>query len=179
MGISRQTAGKRLRRSRSGEGLSNRSSPPDVEERVCEARSSMLLAPLGLAAATGVPARARARGSSPGGHAEARRRRPRDWEAAPPRPGRPVRYERERPGELPRVDVKKAARMPGGGGHRALGRGCGSARARARPGLRVAVDDFGRVALRRAAARRAQGRLRGVHGPVPALLRGHGRAGRA
>lgn len=59
MGISRQTAGKWLRRSRSGEGLSDRSSrprrlarltPPEVEERVCEARSSMLLALLGLAA---------------------------------------------------------------------------------------------------------------------------------
>ena len=70
MGISRQTAGKWLRRSRSGEGLSDRSSrprrparltPPDVEERVCEARSSMLLAPLGLAATTGVPARTCAR----------------------------------------------------------------------------------------------------------------------
>ncbi len=70
MGISRQTAGKWLRRSRSGEGLSDRSSrprrlarltPPEVEERVCEARSSMLLAPLGLAATTGVPARTCAR----------------------------------------------------------------------------------------------------------------------
>lgn len=63
MGISRQTAGKWLRRSRSGEGLPDRSSrprrparltPPDVEERVCEARSSMPLAPLGSAATTGV-----------------------------------------------------------------------------------------------------------------------------
>ncbi len=53
MGVSRQTAGKWLRRSRSGEGLSDRSSrprrlaratPPDVEDRVCEARSSTLLA---------------------------------------------------------------------------------------------------------------------------------------
>lgn len=55
MGVSRQTASKWLRRSRSGEGLSDRSSRPrrlarstprDVEDRVCEARSSLLLAPL-------------------------------------------------------------------------------------------------------------------------------------
>ena len=40
---------------------------------------------------------------------------------------RPLRYERERPGELVHVDVKKTARIPDGGGHRALGRGCVSA----------------------------------------------------
>ena len=66
MGISRQTASKWLRRSRSGEGLSDRSSrphrlarltPPEAEERVAAARRELLLAPLALAAATGVPAR--------------------------------------------------------------------------------------------------------------------------
>jgi hypothetical protein len=35
-----------------------------------------------------------------------------------------VRYERERPGELARLDVKKLGRIPdGGGGRRAHGRG--------------------------------------------------------
>lgn len=178
MGISRQTAGKWLRRSRSGEGLSDRSSrprrlarltPPEVEERVCEPRSSMLLAPLGLAATTGVPARTCARIVS-------RRGMPRladvdrvTGEARRRGPVAPVRYERERPGELLHVDVKKVARIPDGGGHRALGRGL--------PARRRRRLQQGR--LRRAAARRAQGHLRGVHGPVPALLRGHGRAGRA
>ena len=124
MGNSRPTAGKRLRRSRSGEGLSDRSSrprrlarltPPEVEERVCEARSSMLLAPLGLAATTGVPARTCARIVSRRG--------------------------------MPRLaDVKKVARIPDGGGHRALGRGCGSARGAGAACLHVAVDDFSRVA---------------------------------
>ena len=70
MGVSRQTASKRLRRGRSGEGLADRGSrplriarltPPEAEERVREARRTMLLAPLGLAAATGVPARTCAR----------------------------------------------------------------------------------------------------------------------
>ncbi len=37
-----------------------------------------------------------------------------------------VRYERERPGELVHLDVKKIGRIPDGGGRRAHGRGCGS-----------------------------------------------------
>ena len=59
MGVSRQTASKWLSRARRGEPLSDRpsrprrlarSTPPEVEEAVCEARSSMLLPPLALAA---------------------------------------------------------------------------------------------------------------------------------
>ena len=157
MGVSRQTAGKWLRRSRSGEGLSDRSSrprrlarltPAEVEERVAAARRELLLAPLGLAAVTGVPARTCARivarrgvprlagvGRGAGG---VRRRGP----------VTPVRYERERPGELVHVDVKKVARIPDGGGWRARGEsvlahpdsGAGYAC------LHVAVDDRSRVA---------------------------------
>jgi hypothetical protein len=37
-----------------------------------------------------------------------------------------VRYERERPGELVHMDVKKIGRIPDGGGWRAHGRGAGS-----------------------------------------------------
>ena len=128
MGVSRQTASKWLRRSRSGEPMSDRSSRPirlarstprEVEDRVCEARSPMLLAPLGLAAATGVPARTCAR-------IVARRGMPRladvdrvTGEVRRRGPVTPVRYERERPGELVHVDVKKVARIPDGGGWRA------------------------------------------------------------
>ena len=52
MGVSRQTASKRLRRGRSGEGMDDRSSrplrparltPPEAEERVREAGRTMLL----------------------------------------------------------------------------------------------------------------------------------------
>lgn len=57
-----------------------------------------------------------------------------------------MRYERARPGELVHVDVKKVARIPDGGGHRALGRGCGSRRGAGSSRLHVAVDDFSRVA---------------------------------
>ena len=34
-----------------------------------------------------------------------------------------IRYERERPGELVHMDVKKLGRIPDGGGWKALGRG--------------------------------------------------------
>jgi transposase InsO family protein len=64
--------------------------------------------------------------------------------------GRPVRYQRQRPGELLHVDVKKQGRIPDGGGHRIHGR------QRARGGqrnqglgydfLHVAIDDCSRVA---------------------------------
>ena len=155
MGVSRQTASKWLRRSRRGEPMSDRPSrprrlarltPPETEERVLDARRSMLLAPLALAAATGVPARTCARIVARSGlprladvdrvTGEVRRRGP----------ATPVRYERERPGELVHVDVKKVARIPDGGGHRALGRGCGSRRGAGSSCPHVAVDDFSRVA---------------------------------
>lgn len=155
MGVSRQTASKWLRRRRLGEPMSDRpsrprrlarSTPPEVEERVREARRTMLLAPLALAAVTGVPARTCARIVARSGlprladvdrvTGEVRRRGPVTH----------VRYERGRPGELLHVDVKKVARIPDGGGHRALGRGCGSPRGSGRSCLHVAVDDYSRVA---------------------------------
>lgn len=84
MGVSRQTASKRLHRSRSGKPMSGRSSRPrrlarstqrEVEERVAAARRELMLAPLGLADIDRVTVEVRRRGSAA-----------------------PVRYERERPG---------------------------------------------------------------------------------
>lgn len=65
--------------------------------------------------------------------------------------GTPIRYEKDRPGELVHVDVKKLGRIPPGGGHRMLGR---STQTRVRKGnrplgydyLHAAVDDHSRVA---------------------------------
>lgn len=71
-----------------------------------------------------------------------------------------VRYERDRPGELIHVDVKKQGRIPDGGGWRVHGRGAGVARLRwQQPSytqgkrvalgydyLHIAVDDRSRVA---------------------------------
>jgi transposase InsO family protein len=62
----------------------------------------------------------------------------------------PIRYERERPGELLHVDVKKLGRIPPGGGHRMLGRESGRRDRRRGVGrdyLHVAVDDHSRVAF--------------------------------
>ena len=155
MGVSRQTASKWVTRARAGEPMGDRPSrprrlarltPPQVEALVREARSSLLLGPLALSAETGVPARTCARIVARAGlprladvdrvTGEARRRGP----------ATRVRYERERPGELLHVDVKKVARIPEGGGWRALGRGCGSRRGAGRSCLHVAVDDRSRVA---------------------------------
>jgi len=61
----------------------------------------------------------------------------------------PVRYVRERPGELLHLDVKKLARIPAGGGHRILGREIGRAGRLGGAGhdyVHVAVDDASRVA---------------------------------
>ncbi len=63
--------------------------------------------------------------------------------------GVPVRYTRDRPGELLHLDVKKLARIPDGGGHRIHGRERGRAGRPKGSGydyLHVAVDDCSRVA---------------------------------
>lgn len=57
-----------------------------------------------------------------------------------------VRQGRGRPGEPLHADARKVTRIPRGGGHGALGRGCGSRRAAGASCPRVAVDDNGRVA---------------------------------
>lgn len=61
-----------------------------------------------------------------------------------------IRYEREKPGELVHMDVKKLGRIPDGGGWRALGRGAGDNRDR-RHGtgydyVHSLVDDRSRLA---------------------------------
>jgi transposase InsO family protein len=62
-----------------------------------------------------------------------------------------VRYERERPGELVHMDVKKLGRIPDGGGWKAHGRAMGSTRARKRAVVgydyvHSVVDDHSRLA---------------------------------
>jgi transposase InsO family protein len=60
---------------------------------------------------------------------------------------KPVRYERDNPGDLVHVDVKKLGRIPDGGGHRTLGRAKGR-KNRSGVGhtfLHSAIDDNSRV----------------------------------
>lgn len=152
--VSRATVYKWLRRYREeGEaGLEDRSSrahrcphalPPSQVRRVLVARRRLKQGPhrlgpqLGLARSTlyGV---LRRHGVSRLAHTD--------------RPtGTPIRYEKDRPGELVHIDVKKLGRIPQGGGHRVLGR---STRTRAAKGsrrlgydyLHAAVDDHSRLA---------------------------------
>jgi len=111
VGCSRQTGSKWVGRHRRGEGLADRSSrprrsprrtPASVEQAVLRARAELRVGPhplgwaLGLAAST-VHAILRRHGCS---------------RLAPRLPREPVvRYERERPGELLHVDVKKLGRI--------------------------------------------------------------------
>ncbi|WP_423832982.1 IS481 family transposase [Streptomyces manipurensis] len=63
--------------------------------------------------------------------------------------GRPIRrYERDKPGELVHVDIKKLGNIPDGGGHKALGRQAGR-KTRSGTGysyIHTAVDDHSRLA---------------------------------
>jgi transposase InsO family protein len=66
--------------------------------------------------------------------------------------GRPIRYQRERPGELVHLDIKKLGRIPSGGGHRMLGREAGrknyyKTQHLGNDYLHVAVDDATRLAF--------------------------------
>jgi transposase InsO family protein len=145
VGCSRQTASKWVGRARRGEGLEDRSSrprrsprrtPAAVEHAVLRARRELGLGPhplgwaLGLAAST-VHAILRRHGCS-----RLRPRLPRD---------EIVRYERERPGELLHVDVKKLGRIIAPG-HRVTGDR--SRRAKGKAGwlyLFAAIDDATRL----------------------------------
>ncbi|UFS59111.1 IS481 family transposase [Subtercola endophyticus] len=130
LGISRQCAYRWVRRYRAEglTGLSDRSSRPhhtptrtssDREQAVIQARSVLRCGPARIGAATGVPARTVSR-------ILARHQIP-PLTDCDPVTGQPIRatrttgnrYERESPGELVHIDVKKLGRIPDGGGWRA------------------------------------------------------------
>lgn len=162
LGISRQCAHRWVARyDTEGEtGLYDRSSRPhtsptrtrpSMERRVIAARRRYRCGPAGLARHTGVPA-------ATCGRILRRHGLPRLSECDPLTGQRiratrysAERYERERPGELVHVDVKKIGRIPDGGGWRANGR-VGSRTATdkaARIGydyVHAAVDDHTRLA---------------------------------
>ena len=137
MGISRKCVKKWLvRYAAEGEaGLHDRSSRPrscprrtsaQVEEQIIELRQRERCGPDWIGAELGVPARTVSR-------VLARHRVPRlcaldpiTGEVIRASKATAVRYERDRPGELAHMDVKKIGRIPDGGGWRAHGRGAGS-----------------------------------------------------
>ncbi|MEV6856463.1 IS481 family transposase [Streptomyces microflavus] len=152
MGISRATAHKWLRRWRiEGEaGLADRSSrplrtphrtPTDIEARICRLRTDRKLGPARIGPILGLPA-------STVHRVLTRHRLNRlSWLDRPT--GAVIRrYERDRPGELIHIDVKKLGRIPDGGGHKVLGRQAGRA-TRSNMGfdyIHSAVDDHSRLA---------------------------------
>lgn len=151
MGISRATAYKWVRRWRAeGEpGLADRSSrplttphrtPAAMEARVCDLRRSRKLGPARIGPVLGLPA-------STVHRILTRHRLNRlAWMDRPT--GTVIRrYERERPGELVHVDVKKLGRVPDGGGHKIHGRDAGRPiRGMGFDYLHSAVDDHSRLA---------------------------------
>jgi transposase InsO family protein len=151
MGIARATAHKWVRRGRAeGEpGLADRSSrplttphrtPAAMEARVCDLRRSRKLGPARIGPVLGLPA-------STVHRILTRHRLNRlAWMDRPT--GTVIRrYERERPGELVHVDVKKLGRIPDGGGHKIHGREAGRPiRGMGFDYLHSAVDDHSRLA---------------------------------
>jgi transposase InsO family protein len=149
-GVSRQTATKWLRRYRTEglAGLEDRSSRPHRSPRrlapeqvqaILAARHELGQGPHRLAPIVGSPRSTisdvlRRHGLS--------RLRDRDRPS-----GVPIRYVRERAGELLHLDVKKLGRIPAGGGHRFRGRGHGTPRSHAGYDyVHHAIDDMSRVA---------------------------------
>jgi transposase InsO family protein len=162
MGVSRQCGHKWVARYRAaGEpGLQDRSSrprstptrtPAEVEDIVVAARREHRLGPDRLSPELGVPARTITR-------ILRRHDEPRLCECDPltgevirASKTTAIRYERDRPGELVHMDVKKIGRIPDGGGWRAHGRAMGrsSAQKKAKIGfdyVHSMVDDHSRYA---------------------------------
>lgn len=149
-GVSRQTTTKWVRRYRlaGAAGLEDRTSRPrrspralgpEIVAGIVRARHELGVGPHRLAPVLGVPR------STIG---DVLRRRGLSRLADRDRPtGIPIRYVRERPGELLHMDVKKLGRIPDGGGHRFRGRGHGTPRAhRGYDYVHQVVDDMSRVA---------------------------------
>jgi transposase InsO family protein len=141
MGVSRKCVKKWLdRHEAEGEaGLHDRSSrphtcprrtPADLEQRVVEMRQRERRGPDWLGAELGIPARTVSRVLARHQVPHLCALDPMTGEVIRASKATTVRYERERPGELVHMDVKKLGRIPDGGGWKAHGRSMGSSRSR-------------------------------------------------
>lgn len=162
MGVSRQCAHRWIDRFEAeGEaGLHDRSSrphrsptrtSPEVEELVLEARKEHRRGQDWLGPELGIPARTVSRVLSRNQVPHLADCDPLTGEVIRASKTTAVRYERDHPGELVHVDVKKIGRIPDGGGWRAHGRQMGSTTAKknARIGydyVHSVVDDCSRFA---------------------------------
>jgi len=162
MGISRQCAHRWVTRFNEAgiDGLEDRTSrphhianqtAPDVEERVLHARRHHRTGPDHLTYETGVPARTITRILRRNGIPRLYECDPLTGELIRASKTTAIRYERDRPGELVHVDVKKLGRIPPGGGWKAHGRQMGSTAARKKTKvgydyIHSMVDDHTRLA---------------------------------
>lgn len=163
MGISRQCAHRWVARfDAEGEaGLHDRSSRPltcptrtsaQVEQKVLEARAVHRKGQDWLGPQLGVPARTVSRILRRHDVPRLRDCDPLTGQVIRASKATAVRYERERPGELVHMDVKKIGRIPDGGGWRAHGREMGSTAARKKTKIgydyvHSVVDDHSRLAF--------------------------------
>jgi transposase InsO family protein len=151
-GVSRATAYKWLRRWRTEgvAGLRDRSSRPrtmptrtsaELEARVCALRRELRRGPHLLAGRLEMPPSTV--------HAVLARHGLSRLSRLDRVTGDVIRYERDHPGELIHVDVKKLGRIPDGGGWRVHGRGArpGNKRGLGYDYVHVAVDDHTRIAF--------------------------------
>jgi transposase InsO family protein len=151
-GVSRATAYKWLRRHREegDAGLENRTSRAhvlrhavsnEVVLQVLERRRDLKFGPHRLAPLLGLP-----RSTVYGILRRYGVSRLRDQDRVS---GIPIRYVRDKPGELVHLDIKKLARIPVGGGHQVLGRAAGRKTKRdvGYEFVHVAIDDASRVAF--------------------------------
>jgi transposase InsO family protein len=162
LGVSRQCAHRWVRRfdEQGWAGLWDRSSRPHriagrtpaaVAQQVVACRRAQRRGPAFIAAETGVPERTVSRILRRAGEPVLAACDPLTGQVIRASKATAVRYERQRPGELVHVDVKKLGKIPDGGGWRAHGRqGRGTeAQKKARIGydyIHAAVDDHSRLA---------------------------------
>ena len=99
--------------------------PAELEQRIVELRRDERRGPDWIGAELGVPARTVSRVLARHGVPRLASLDPITGEVIRASKHTAVRYERERPGELVHMDVKKLGRIPDGGGWRAHGRGLG------------------------------------------------------
>ena len=141
MGVSRRCVKKWIDRfDQEGlAGLHDRSSRPhhtpsktadEVEQQILELRRTERRGPDRIGAELGVPARTVSRILVRNNVPRLASLDPITGEVIRASKVTAVRYERERPGELVHMDVKKLGRIPDGGGWKAHGRAMGSTRAR-------------------------------------------------
>lgn len=162
MGVSRKCVKTWIERHRleGVAGLADRSSrprsmptrtTPEVEQQVLIARVTHRQGPDVLGPKVGVPARTVSRILRRHGVAYLRECDPMTGQVIRSSKSTAVRYERQRPGELVHMDVKKLGKIPDGGGWRALGRAATTADKTKRPKIgydyvHSLVDDHSRLA---------------------------------